>query len=597
MTGDPDRQLSLQSRSNELIGFNTETDTGLEMHVFGDVIDERNFHENDNDDNDGDIDLYLRDRDRTHTKYHTNYVGISCLTQTESFFHAGATTGKMSVKQRQLVATENFLSVSSEDDLASLVDNGVASTVSEGLVYNRRRPEADSCTNKVLDSGDAFASISSASLQSLVQNTSKHSLDVQSLLNDGNSFLKGNNAIENNAIENNAVAHHPRNLRSQANLSEQPVLLGSPKAGISKLTETSAQERKLVLSIKALSHSAGSKANQKLIKSMLIEWQHTQDMWIGCSGLDLSSEDELKRVLNALERTESGSSNSSSSSISGSDISSKQSFILDFSGCHLTSRGLAAITQSIVSPKTITITALDLTNNAVAIEGAVAIRQLLRQSMNLAELRLASCSLGDHGVVEVACGLRQSRTLKRLDISNNEIERVGCAAIACALGQAEIASALGAVHIEMSLNSAGENRSAVQDSLIHRDLESGYSNEAISIGIGIRDTASNPLHTGVRTSPGKNGSDMGTDMGKKAPKNAKERLAVAVSAVVMSNPLFNESLVYLNIAANGIGHLGAKDLAEALATNSTVTFLDVGYQLKGKKIGESGTTKYLLTQY
>jgi len=70
-----------------------------------------------------------------------------------------------------------------------------------------------------------------------------------------------------------------------------------------------------------------------------------------------------------------------------------------------------------------------------------------------------------------------------------------------------------------------------------------------------------------------------------------DNVAVTPTSSVKSqtSSVYNNVLTRLNIAGNGIGPLGAKDLAKALLHNTTISYLDVSNQSRSKKIGPDGT--------
>ena len=56
--------------------------------------------------------------------------------------------------------------------------------------------------------------------------------------------------------------------------------------------------------------------------------------------------------------------------------------------------------------------------------------------------------------------------------------------------------------------------------------------------------------------------------------------------ILVNSMKTNHSVIYLNLAKNGLGDLGVKTIAEFLKTNSTIAYLDLG----GNKIGNEGVS-------
>ena len=73
---------------------------------------------------------------------------------------------------------------------------------------------------------------------------------------------------------------------------------------------------------------------------------------------------------------------------------------------------------------------LDLSENEIGVDGAVAIAKALKNAVNLQHLDLSENNIGDDGAVAIAEGLKNAASLQRLNLKWNRIGPDGVAALA-----------------------------------------------------------------------------------------------------------------------------------------------------------------------
>ena len=91
---------------------------------------------------------------------------------------------------------------------------------------------------------------------------------------------------------------------------------------------------------------------------------------------------------------------------------------LDLSGCSMTSDGVEVVSGLSHNH---TLRELDLSENQIGSEGAVAVATMLKRNSSLERLRLAGCSIGSSGGVELGVALERNKTLRVLGLSVNAI--------------------------------------------------------------------------------------------------------------------------------------------------------------------------------
>ena len=170
-----------------------------------------------------------------------------------------------------------------------------------------------------------------------------------------------------------------------------------------------------------------------------------------------------------------------------------------------------------------------------------AVQMLRKPSLMLLELNLSGLKISDTILRPIAAALRQNKTLTSLCLANNQIEVEGCTELAWSLGrlsQATLASnglLVGGEQTPRRSNSSGS-----------------LSNVSNFSSPRSRDSSSSPR-----------------------PSPALE---------------YNRTLKRLDLSGNAVGSKGCKALAEALRFNSSITYLDLSFQTKGKKVGADGAT-------
>ncbi|KAF9177643.1 hypothetical protein BGZ51_008505 [Haplosporangium sp. Z 767] len=185
-----------------------------------------------------------------------------------------------------------------------------------------------------------------------------------------------------------------------------------------------------------------------------------------------------------------------------------------------------------------TLTTLDLRGNSIGNNGARALSEALMTNSTLITLDLRNNSIGDNGALALSKALKNNPTLATLDLRNNWIGDNGAQALSEALMTNSILATL-----DLWNNSIGDNGAlALSEALMINSTLTTLNLEKNSIG---------------------------------------DKGAIALSEALMTN----STLTTLDLENNWIGDNGARALSEALMTNSALTILD----LRGNSIGDDGT--------
>ena len=171
-----------------------------------------------------------------------------------------------------------------------------------------------------------------------------------------------------------------------------------------------------------------------------------------------------------------------------------------------------------------------------------AVQMLRKPSLMLLELNLSGLKISDTILRPIAAALRQNKTLTSLCLANNQIEVEGCTELAWSLGRLS----------QATLTSNGL--------LVGGELTPRRSNSSGSLS-NVSNFSSPRSRDSSSSSP--------------RPSPALE---------------YNRTLKCLDLSGNAVGARGCKALAEALRFNSSITYLDLSFQTKGKKVGADGAT-------
>ena len=200
--------------------------------------------------------------------------------------------------------------------------------------------------------------------------------------------------------------------------------------------------------------------------------------------------------------------------------------------------GAKALAQALKSIDIITLN-LSGNDNAIGVDGAVALAEALHHNSTLKELFLDNNSISDDGAVALAKALHHNSTLKRLYLSSNSISDDGAEALAQALCHNSTLEIL-----DLSNNSISD-----------------YGAEALAKAL---------CHNSTLKSLNLDNNSISDD-----------------GAVALAKALHhNTTLQILNLSNNSISVDGAEALAKALCHNSTLTTLWLG---GNDSIGKKGT--------
>lgn len=199
----------------------------------------------------------------------------------------------------------------------------------------------------------------------------------------------------------------------------------------------------------------------------------------------------------------------------------------------------SAVMQSLVESPSLA--SRKQTRQQIIIRGLRALKAGSSSTGRLMHLSLSDLNMTDSIAKLIAAALRTNATITSLDLSHNRIEALGCTEIAHALGRLSEATLVAAGLV-------GSSRG------LTRSTGSTSSNGSLA-------SVSSSIAAG-------------------SPR-------VCVSPPKMS---YNTTLTLLDLRGNAVGSKGANALAEALRFNSTLEYLDLSFQSKGKKIGSDGCT-------
>ncbi|KAL1504242.1 hypothetical protein AB1Y20_010651 [Prymnesium parvum] len=190
-------------------------------------------------------------------------------------------------------------------------------------------------------------------------------------------------------------------------------------------------------------------------------------------------------------------------------------------------------------------TSLDLSGNRIGDEGTNEVAAALTTNTTLTSLRLSGNDIGAEGLREVAAALKTNTTLTSLDLSGNGIGAEGAREVAAALKTNTTLTSLDLSVRRLPLRSHLLRPHPTPSTRPHTPAPPPLRPHHLHPPITSR-TADNRI----------------------GAKGAKE-----VAAALKTNT----TLTSLNLSGNDIGAEGAKEVAAALKTNTTLTSLNLSY--------------------
>jgi serine/threonine protein kinase/Ran GTPase-activating protein (RanGAP) involved in mRNA processing and transport len=220
-----------------------------------------------------------------------------------------------------------------------------------------------------------------------------------------------------------------------------------------------------------------------------------------------------------------------------------------------------------------TLMSLDVSSNALGVEGAKAMAGALTKNSTLMSLDMASNRIGVEGAKAMVVALVENSTLTLLDMSGNGIGNEGCKAMTELLAMNSTITML-----DLSYNVIGvEGGKAIAEVLATNSTLTSLDLSYNEIGVeGAKAMARALANNSTLTALDMSGNEIGVEGGK------------AMAEVVAQN----SSLTTLNMPDNDIGAEGCKAMAVALAKNSTLTTLDMSGNEFSKEA--SGAISFLL---
>ena len=211
-----------------------------------------------------------------------------------------------------------------------------------------------------------------------------------------------------------------------------------------------------------------------------------------------------------------------------------------------------------------TITKLNLSNNQIGPEGAIAIAAALKDNKTITTLGLHNNQIGPEGAIAIATALKD-KAITGLYLGNNQIGDEGAIAIAAALKDNKAITKLGLLNNQIGPEGAKAIAAVLKDNKTITTLSLGNNKigdeGAIAIAAALKD---NKIITGLYLYDNQIG-----DEGAKA-----------LAAVLKDN----KAITKLSLSNNQIGDEGAIAIATALKDNKTITTLN----LERNKIGDKG---------
>jgi hypothetical protein len=203
------------------------------------------------------------------------------------------------------------------------------------------------------------------------------------------------------------------------------------------------------------------------------------------------------------------------------------------------------------------------------------------------------------------------QTLEKLDLSGNRIRKDGCAVLGNLFGFVDLKN-LGKIS-QKSSKAVDSSRTLQSESSRHfigakkassRDVvgDPSTTGQSLSKSASINFASEYPAAINISTSANENPALVKQSSSKKVvldigvPGSPIEPPSEPCDDLLNQgfsiNLIYNTSITDLNISGNRIGAGGAAYLAKGLSENSTLRYLDVGYQKKGYKIGPEGAHKF-----
>ncbi|KAL0238597.1 hypothetical protein GEMRC1_013070 [Eukaryota sp. GEM-RC1] len=239
------------------------------------------------------------------------------------------------------------------------------------------------------------------------------------------------------------------------------------------------------------------------------------------------------------------------------DIESLKSEVLQLKNIHL-SKLKPELRQVLEEMRNGSVTELDLQENSIGNEGAIALAEALKVNSTVTQINLVVNSIGTEGAIALADALKVNSTVTRIDLGSNSIGTEGAIALAEAL---KVNSTV--TRIDLGENSIGTKGAiALADALkVNSSVteiglrENSIGNEgAIALADALKVNC-----TVIRISLWEN--SIGNE-----------------GAIALADALkVNSTVTEINLGFNSIGTEGAIALADALKVNSTVTEINLGF--------------------
>ncbi|KAF9177180.1 hypothetical protein BGZ51_009033, partial [Haplosporangium sp. Z 767] len=240
---------------------------------------------------------------------------------------------------------------------------------------------------------------------------------------------------------------------------------------------------------------------------------------------------------------------------------------LDLGNNSIKDNGALALSDALKTNSTLI--TLNLGNNSIGDKGAVALSDALKTNSTLITLNLRFNSIGVNGAVALSDVLKTNSTLTTLNLEKNSIGDNGAVALSDAL---KVNSTL--ITLNLRFNSIGDKGAVV----LSEALKTNSTLTTLNLGSNsIGENGAVALSDALKTNSTLSTLDLGFS-------SIRENGAVALSDALKTN----STLTTLNLENNSIEKNGAVALSDALKTNSTLTTLHLYNNLmKDKK--SSGT--------
>jgi Ran GTPase-activating protein (RanGAP) involved in mRNA processing and transport len=234
-------------------------------------------------------------------------------------------------------------------------------------------------------------------------------------------------------------------------------------------------------------------------------------------------------------------------------------------GCNaISGRGVAAIAEALISNQTVH--SLWLKRNSIGVAGASALAEMLRHNRTIHTLDLVHTRLGDEGLAAILDVLTHAnRTIKRLYLGGNQLNADHAPILAMLLQQNPTLTVL-----SLGVNHLGDSGVACLSEALQQNCtlqELGLASNDIS------EVGCDSLVAALQTHPTLCRLDLGYSPSTRAlaaqPNGVGDGGAKAVAQFLAQNP----AMVWLDLRNNAIGEPGKTDLRGALTHNHTLQAL------------------------